>query len=47
LEKGLIYKDAYEGWYSVADECFYRRGEIEERDSVLGSFMSDQEPLRV
>lgn len=22
-EKGLIYEQKHEGWYSVSDECFY------------------------
>ncbi|EIW74547.1 hypothetical protein CONPUDRAFT_140383 [Coniophora puteana RWD-64-598 SS2] len=26
--KGLIYKDAYEGWYSVSDECFYTHSQV-------------------
>jgi methionyl-tRNA synthetase len=26
--KGLLYKDNYEGWYSVADECYYTPAQI-------------------
>uniref|UniRef100_D8Q4A5 Probable methionine--tRNA ligase, mitochondrial n=1 Tax=Schizophyllum commune (strain H4-8 / FGSC 9210) TaxID=578458 RepID=D8Q4A5_SCHCM len=28
-EKGLIYKAAYAGWYSVSDECFYTDAQVE------------------
>ena len=31
---GDIYKDAYQGWYSVRDEAYYDEGETEERDGV-------------
>lgn len=27
--KGVIRKDAYEGWYSVIDECFYSEKDVE------------------
>lgn len=28
LAKGHIYKDKYEGWYAVRDECFYSENEL-------------------
>ncbi|KAI6181887.1 Methionine--tRNA ligase, mitochondrial [Aphelenchoides besseyi] len=28
--RGFIYKDVYEGWYSIRDECFYGADEVEE-----------------
>lgn len=46
-EKGWIFKDRYEGWYSTIDECFYSTTEIEERDSVLGAYLTDSDPIRV
>jgi methionyl-tRNA synthetase len=27
-EKGLIYEQKHEGWYSVADECFYPQSAV-------------------
>src|SRR5882762_2205990 len=27
-EKGLVYKGAHEGWYSVSDECFYTDSQV-------------------
>ncbi len=29
LEKGHVYRDTYEGWYSVSDETFYRDSDVE------------------
>ncbi|CEK18008.1 methionyl-tRNA synthetase [Chthonomonas calidirosea] len=28
-ERGYVYKDIYEGWYSVSDETFYRDSDVE------------------
>lgn len=28
VNKGLIYKDSYAGWYSVSDECFYAEKQV-------------------
>lgn len=28
-ERGYVYKDTYEGWYSVSDETFYRDADVE------------------
>ncbi len=28
-EKGYVYKDKYEGWYSVSDETYYRDSDVE------------------
>ena len=28
-EKGLIYEQKHEGWYSVTDECFYPQSAIQ------------------
>lgn len=27
-EKGLIYEQKHEGWYSVTDECFYPQSQV-------------------
>lgn len=35
--KGLIYKGAHKGWYSISDECFYTDNQIERRTSPNGS----------
>jgi methionyl-tRNA synthetase len=32
LERGYVYKDVYEGWYSVSDETFYRDSDV--RDGI-------------
>jgi methionyl-tRNA synthetase len=32
LENGYVYKDVYEGWYSVSDETFYRDSDV--RDGI-------------
>ncbi|PAV61307.1 hypothetical protein WR25_18165 [Diploscapter pachys] len=29
MEKDLIYKSSYEGWYSTVDECFYANDEVQ------------------
>jgi methionyl-tRNA synthetase len=29
-ERGYVYKDTYEGWYSVSDETFYRDSEVKD-----------------
>ena len=28
-EKGLIYEQKHEGWYSVTDECFYPQSQVQ------------------
>jgi methionyl-tRNA synthetase len=28
-EKGLIYEQKHEGWYSVTDECFYPQSGVQ------------------
>lgn len=28
-EKGLIYEQKHEGWYSVTDECFYPQSAVQ------------------
>lgn len=34
IKKELIYKDYYEGWYCVADECFYTEKEVDKINKV-------------
>src|ERR1044072_9455047 len=29
MKNGLIYKDKYEGWYSVSDEAFYSTSQVQ------------------
>ena len=36
-EKGYIYKDNYEGWYSVRDECFYNESELIDGKAPTGA----------
>lgn len=36
-EKGFIYKDQYEGWYSVRDECYYTESELVEGKAPTGA----------
>lgn len=36
-EKGYIYKDNYEGWYSVRDECFYNESELVDGKAPTGA----------
>lgn len=38
VAKGLIHKDTYKGYYSVTDECFYTREQVQEQPD--GSFTS-------
>ena len=28
MDRGFIYKGFHEGWYSIADECFYNDNQI-------------------
>jgi len=37
LEKGDIYLGAYEGWYSVRDECYYTESEIVDGKAPTGA----------
>jgi methionyl-tRNA synthetase len=30
MNNGFIYKDKYEGWYSVSDEAFYSTSQVRE-----------------
>ena len=30
MNNGFIYKDKYEGWYSVSDEAFYSTSQVHE-----------------
>ena len=32
MKSGDIYLDKYSGWYSVSDEAFYDKDEIEEKN---------------
>ncbi len=34
LERGYVYKDVYEGWYSVSDETFFRDTDVDEARGV-------------
>lgn len=34
LERGYVYKDVYEGWYSVSDETFFRDTDVDEAKGV-------------
>lgn len=36
-ENGYIYKDNYEGWYSVRDECFYNESELIDGKAPTGA----------
>lgn len=36
--KGLIYKAAYEGWYSVSDEAYYTNSQIREEAGPDGTY---------
>ena len=36
-DKGYIYKDNYEGWYSVRDECFYNESELIDGKAPTGA----------
>lgn len=38
MAKGLIHKDVYKGYYSVTDECFYTREQVQEQPD--GTFTS-------
>ena len=37
VDKGYIYLDNYEGWYSVRDECYYMESELVEGKAPTGS----------
>eukprot|EP00792_Barthelona_sp_PAP020_P009834 TRINITY_DN3323_c0_g3_i1.p1 TRINITY_DN3323_c0_g3~~TRINITY_DN3323_c0_g3_i1.p1 ORF type:complete len:742 (+),score=195.15 TRINITY_DN3323_c0_g3_i1:40-2226(+) len=37
LEKGLIYRGNFGGWYAVSDECFYTENDIEEVTDADGN----------
>ena len=36
-DNGYIYKDNYEGWYSVRDECFYNESELVDGKAPTGA----------
>jgi len=40
--KGYIYKDTYEGWYSVVDEAFYSSAEVEDGFDADGTVIKVQ-----
>jgi methionyl-tRNA synthetase len=37
VEKGYIYLGAYEGWYSVRDECYYNESELVDGKAPTGA----------
>lgn len=37
VDKGYIYLDNYEGWYSVRDECYYMESELVDRMAPTGA----------
>lgn len=37
VEKGYIYLGAYEGWYSVRDECYYNESELIDGKAPTGA----------
>lgn len=37
IEKGAIYLGAYEGWYSVRDECYYNESELVDGKAPTGA----------
>ena len=43
IKSGDIYLDKYSGWYSVSDEAYYDKDEIEEKDGKKLSKTSGSE----
>lgn len=37
VDKGYIYLGAYEGWYSVRDECYYNESELIDGKAPTGA----------
>ena len=37
MDKGYIYLGAYEGWYSVRDECYYNESELIDGKAPTGA----------
>lgn len=46
LERGYVYKDIYEGWYSVSDETFFRDSDIILHDNEHGISKETGKPVQ-
>ncbi len=46
LERGYVYKDIYEGWYSVSDETFFRDSDVIIQDEERGTARETGKPVQ-
>ena len=46
LERGYVYKDIYEGWYSVSDETFFRDSDVIQNDNEHGIAKETGKPVQ-